>query len=166
MILVGGGSRSGKTRFALDLAAGKGSRLLYIATAELLDDEMCSRAQMHRLERGPRFETVEAPRDLAGAITQHAGKFDAAVVDCLTLWVSNLILAGVEDLRPAGEAVVAACVERPVILVTNEVGCGIVPENALARRFRDEAGWMNQRMAQAADAVYWMAFGCPLKVKG
>lgn len=166
MILVGGGSRSGKTRFALDLAAGMGDRLLYIATAELLDEEMHRRAEAHRMERGSRFETVEAPRDLAGAVAEHVARFDGVVIDCLTLWVSNLMLSGVEDLRRHGEALASACSGRPVVLVTNEVGSGIVPENALARRFRDEAGWMNQRMAEAADAVYWVVFGCPLKVKG
>jgi len=143
-----------------------GGRLLYIATAELLDDEMRRRAEAHRMERGSRYETVEAPRDLAGAVAEHVGHFDGVVIDCLTLWVSNLMLSGVDDLRPHGEALAAACSGRPVVLVTNEVGSGIVPENALARRFRDEAGWMNQRMAEAADGVYWVVFGCPLKVKG
>ncbi|MBS1826155.1 MAG: bifunctional adenosylcobinamide kinase/adenosylcobinamide-phosphate guanylyltransferase [Acidobacteria bacterium] len=165
-MLVGGGSRSGKTRLALDLAAGMGHRLLYVATAELLDEEMQRRADAHRAERGSRFVTVEAPRDLAAAVREHAGQFDGVVVDCLTLWVSNLMLSGVEDLRPHGEELAAVCSGRPVLLVTNEVGCGIVPESELARRFRDEAGWMNQRMAEAADAVYWVVFGCPLKVKG
>ncbi|MFN7932728.1 MAG: bifunctional adenosylcobinamide kinase/adenosylcobinamide-phosphate guanylyltransferase [Bryobacteraceae bacterium] len=166
MILVGGGSRSGKTRLALDLAAGMGSKLLYVATAELFDDEMRHRAEAHRAERGSRFETVEAPRDVAGAVREHVGRYDAVVIDCLTLWVSNLLLDGVDDLRAHGEELAAACSGRPVVLVTNEVGCGIVPENELARRFRDEAGWMNQRMAEAADAVYWSVFGCALKVKG
>ncbi len=143
-----------------------GDRLLYIATAELLDDEMQRRAAAHRAERGARFATVEAPRELAAAIRQHASRFDAVVVDCLTLWISNLMLGGVEDLRRHGEELAEACRGLPVVLVTNEVGSGIVPENELARRFRDEAGWMNQRMAQAADAVYWVVFGCPMKVKG
>ena len=166
MILVGGGSRSGKTRFALDLAAGLGSRLLFVATAELLDEEMRCRAAAHQAERGARFDTVEAPRELPQAVREHGGRYDAVVIDCLTLWVSNLMLGGVEDLRPHGDDLAAACSGRPVVLVTNEVGSGIVPENALARRFRDEAGWMNQRMAAAADTVYWVVFGCPLKVKG
>ena len=166
MILVGGGSRSGKTRLALDLAAGMGSKLLYVATAELLDEEMRRRAEAHRAERGSRFDTVEAPRDVAGAVREHVGRYDAVVIDCLTLWVSNLMLDDVGDLRAHGEELAAACSGRAVVLVTNEVGCGIVPENELARRFRDEAGWMNQRMAEAADVVYWSVFGCALKVKG
>lgn len=166
MILVGGGSRSGKTKFAQDLAAGMGRRLLYIATAELLDDEMRQRAAAHRTERGERFETCEAPRELAAAVRSNVHTYDAIVVDCLTLWVSNLMLGGEADLREEGEELASACSGHAVILVTNEVGAGIVPENALARRFRDEAGWMNQRMAQAADAVYWVVFGCPMKVKG
>lgn len=165
MILVGGGSRSGKTRFAQDLASRMGNRLLYIATAELLDNEMAQRAKMHQADRGSRFETVEEPYNLPEAVRQ-AASFDAIVVDCLTLWVSNLMLRGSSNLRAAGDELAEACTTRPVIVVTNEVGSGIVPENELARRFRDEAGWMNQRMAEAAREVYWVVFGCPMKVKG
>ena len=121
MILVGGGSRSGKTRLALDLAAGMGSKLLYVATAELLDEEMRRRAEAHRAERGSRFETVEAPRDVAGAVREHVGRYDAVVIDCLTLWVSNLMLDGVGDLRAHGEELAAACSGRAVVLVTNGI---------------------------------------------
>jgi adenosylcobinamide kinase/adenosylcobinamide-phosphate guanylyltransferase len=168
MLLVGGGSRSGKTRFAIDHARSIGSRLAYVATAELLDPEMHQRAAAHRSERGPDFTTIEEPTDVAGWIRRHAGEFDAVVVDCLTLWVSNLLLSGTPDLtvRAADLADAAAVSPSQVIFVTNEVGAGIVPENELARQFRDQAGWVNQAIANRATEVYWMVFGCPLKVKG
>ena len=163
LILIGGGSRSGKSRFALELARAEGSRLAFIATAQMLDSEMGDRIEFHRRERGPLFTTFEEPFDLAQTI-RRAPDFDAIVVDCLTLWVSNLMLAG-RDI-PHQEVVDAArSATASVIFVTNEVGCGIVPDNELARRFRDQAGSLNQRIAAAADAVYWMAFGIPLKVK-
>lgn len=168
MMLVGGGSRSGKTAFALQRARACGPRLAYIATAELRDAEMRARALAHRDERGAEFVTIEEAFDVAGMIRSRAAEFDAIVVDCLTLWVSNLMLSGAEDVRAAGmrlaEAAAASVTE--VILITNEVGCGIVPENELARRFRDEAGWMNQLIASSSGQVWWLIFGCPLKVKG
>jgi adenosylcobinamide kinase/adenosylcobinamide-phosphate guanylyltransferase len=160
LILVGGGARSGKSRWALDRARKCGDRLVYVATAEALDDEMASRISKHRAERGNEFVTIEAPLDLAGAIRSLA--CDAIVIDCLTLWLSNSM--GLEDKT---EETVAVALESTadVIIVTNEVGCGIVPENALAREFRDRAGRMNQRFAEAADEVYWMVFGQALRIK-
>jgi len=133
---------------------------VYVATAEALDDEMASRISKHRAERGNEFVTIEAPLDLAGAIRSLA--CDAIVIDCLTLWLSNSM--GLEDKT---EETVAVALESTadVIIVTNEVGCGIVPENALAREFRDRAGRMNQRFAEAADEVYWMVFGQALRIK-
>ena len=133
---------------------------MYVATAEALDEEMTVRIANHRAERGDEFVTVEAPLDLAGAIRSLA--CDAIVIDCLTLWLSNSM--GGEDKT---EETIAVALESTadVIIVTNEVGCGIVPENALAREFRDRAGRMNQRFAEAADEVYWMVFGQPLRVK-
>ena len=165
MILIGGGSRSGKSRFALELAQRKGSRPGFIATAQALDDEMRDRIQKHRGERGDRFTTIEEPIDLAGAIQKSVDAgCDAVVVDCLTLWVSNLLLSDREvDSAPVIAA--ANATSATIILVTNEVGCGIVPENAMARRFRDLAGWLNQRIAQDAQEVYWTVFGVPMKVK-
>lgn len=157
LILVGGGARSGKSRWALERARKRGGRLVYIATAEALDQEMADRIARHRAERGADFETVEEPRELAQAIRSAPG--DAIVVDCLTLWLANVV----GDVE---EVIVAAVESRgEVICVTNEVGCGIVPENALAREFRDRAGWMNQRFAEAAGEVYWMIFGQALRVK-
>ena len=164
IILIGGGSRSGKSRQALQLARQRGRRLGFIATAEALDDEMRERIRVHRQERGPEFTTIEEPIALASAIARHASEFDAMVVDCLTLWLSNIAAS---DIEPETGKLLEASLASPaqVILVTNEVGCGIVPENAVARRFRDDAGRLNQRIADMASEVYWMAFGCALRVK-
>ena len=158
VVLIGGGSRSGKSRFALERARREGSNLVFIATAEAGDNEMRERIARHRAERGDEFRTVEAPVELAAAIRSSEG--DAIVVDCLTLWLANTMTGEFTDLQAAARAS-RSC----VILVTNEVGCGIVPENALAREFRDRAGILNQRMAECADEVYWMVFGQPLRVK-
>lgn len=166
VVLVGGGSRSGKTRFAQDLARKAGGRFAYVATAEALDDEMKERAAAHRASRGNDFVTIEEPRDVAGVLARRGREFDSIVVDCLTIWLSNLMLAGANDKSEA-EALIAAAQSAPcdVVFVTNEVGCGIVPENDLARRFRDRAGWLNQRIAEIADEVYWTVFGFPVQVK-
>lgn len=162
VVLIGGGARSGKSRFALERARREGTRLLFIATAEARDKEMRTRIERHRADRGSEFETIEAPLELAAAI--RAAKTDAIVVDCLTLWLANIldqdVDAATRELEDAAQ-LSKAC----VIMVTNEVGCGIVPDNALAREFRDRAGILNQRMAEAASEVYWMVFGQPLKVK-
>lgn len=168
MILVGGGSRSGKTRFALQLAEAAGPRLAYLATAALLDDGMRERARMHRAERGQRFVTLEEADHPAQLIAAEAANYDAIVVDCLTLWISNRMLAGLADLRQEAEYFARTCSAQSarIILVTNEVGAGIVPDNELAIRFRDQAGWVNQIFATHAAEVWWTVFGCPLKVKG
>ena len=165
LTLIGGGSRSGKSRHALELARAHGTKLAFIATAQAYDDEMRSRIAHHQRERGPEFTTIEEPLQLT-RIVQICTLYDAIVVDCLTLWLSNLMLAGQNIEAPTSEFIDAAtsAVNR-VIAVTNEVGCGIVPENELARRFRDEAGRMNQRVAAGAGEVYWMIFGCPLRIK-
>lgn len=158
-MLVGGGARSGKSRWALNRARKRGGRLVFIATAEALDDEMSARIAKHREERGNEFLNVEEPRELARAIRSAQG--DAIVVDCLTLWLSNVSGDGHPD-----EVIDAAKTTNAlVICVTNEVGCGIVPDNALAREFRDRAGFMNQRFAEAADEVYYMVFGQALRIK-
>ena len=168
IVLVGGGSRSGKSRFALEQARGRGRPLAFVATAEARDEEMTARAAAHRRERGDEFETIEEPLELDRALASVLPRCRAVVIDCLTLWLSNLLFAlPARDvtreiaslLRPA-----AAC-EAAVVLVTNEVGCGIVPDNELSRRFRDLAGTMNQQAAQAAAEVYWMAFGYPVRLK-
>jgi adenosylcobinamide kinase / adenosylcobinamide-phosphate guanylyltransferase len=162
IVLVGGGARSGKSRHALTLARQSGPRLAFVATAQAGDAEMQDRIALHQAERGPEFTTFEEPLDVAGLLEREGARFDAIVVDCLTLWVSNVMFAAAapRDFIPGA----AACPAR-VILVTNEVGCGIVPENALAREFRDRAGRLNQQAAEAAVEVYWMVFGIPMKVK-
>ena len=167
IVLIGGGTRSGKSTHALRLARERGKRLGFIATAEIYDQEMRDRVDRHRSERGREFITIDAPTGLAEALQTHALSFDALVVDCLTLWASNLLLAGTDDIPAETARVIGTAASMPfVVFVTNEVGCGIVPDNALARQYRDLAGRMNQDFAEAADEVYWMAFGCPLKVKG
>jgi len=169
LVLVTGGARSGKSRFAEqrlgELAPGGPWR--YVATAEALDDEMRARIAHHRARRGERWRTVEAPRALADAVRAPAEA--AVLVDCITLWLSNGMLDGAADdalLAAAGEVAAAARESGvPVVFVTNEVGGGIVPEHALARRFRDVAGWVNQRLAAACDEVFLVAAGLPLRLR-
>jgi adenosylcobinamide kinase / adenosylcobinamide-phosphate guanylyltransferase len=166
-ILIGGGSRSGKSRFALEYARRHAAPLAFIATAEARDDEMRHRIAAHRAERGPEFETIEESRDVARVIVEAGDRYGAIVVDCLTLWLSNLMFAGIMDIHREAATVLRVASESPstVVLVTNEVGCGIVPENVLARQFRDLAGAMNQQAAAAAQEAYWMAFGIPMRLK-
>ncbi|WP_313809478.1 bifunctional adenosylcobinamide kinase/adenosylcobinamide-phosphate guanylyltransferase [Sphingobium sp.] len=167
-VLVLGGCRSGKSRYAqARCEAMAGGRLAYIATAQAFDAEMADRIARHRLDRGGRWLTIEAPLDLAAALFETSGEVDAILVDCLTLWLSNLMLAGADigAARAALADAVAAC-PVPVILVANEVGLGIVPDNALARRFRDEAGWLNQEMAALCREVILLTAGLPLTLKG
>lgn len=167
LILIGGGARSGKSRHALQRARQCGPRLAFIATAVAPDDEYRARIALHRAERGAEFTTFEEPLAVAAVISEQAPRFDAIVVDCLTLWLSNLMHAAPGEIdEHCGRLVNAArSSSAPAILVTNEVGCGIVPANALAREFRDRAGKLNQQAAEAAVEVYWMVFGIPLKVK-
>ena len=165
-LLVLGGARSGKSRYAQHRSETIDGRLAYIATAEARDDEMHQRIDRHRADRGERWFTIEAPLDLPAAIAEADVKADAILVDCLTLWMTNLLLAEA-DWRAEVRALAAetARQEAPGIFVTNEVGMGIVPENALARRFRDAAGWMNQAMAEACDEVWLAVAGYPTRVK-
>jgi len=164
IVLIGGGSRSGKSSHALALARQVGERRGFLATAQAFDDEMRERIAQHRKERGPDFVTIEEPLDLAPVILAQQEALDVLVIDCLTLWLSNVMLGGQE---PRFDPLIEVAAESPMqcILVTNEVGCGIVPDNALARRFRDLAGILNQKAAARASAVYWMVFGVPLRVK-
>jgi adenosylcobinamide kinase/adenosylcobinamide-phosphate guanylyltransferase len=163
LTLVLGGARSGKSRHAESLITAGPPPWVYVATAEPLDDEMTARIAAHRARRGAGWCDVEAPRELAAAL---AGIHDAALVDCLTLWLSNLMLA---DADIEAEAVrlesALASMAAPVVLVSNEVGFGIVPDNPLARRFRDAQGRLNQRIAARADRVVLMVAGLPLVVK-
>jgi adenosylcobinamide kinase/adenosylcobinamide-phosphate guanylyltransferase len=167
VILIGGGSRSGKSAAALRILRSSGPRMGFIATAQAWDEEMRERIASHREERGADITTFEEPHNVAQCIAREEGRYDALVVDCLTLWLSNRMLSGEADL--AAECLnlvdVAANARSEVILVTNEVGCGIVPDNALARRFRDEAGRLNQQAAERAREVHWMIFGMGLRLK-
>lgn len=168
MILIGGGSRSGKSKEALRRLRAAGPRMGFIATAGAWDDEMRERIRLHREERGTDIVTWEEPLHVARRLRAEDGAFDAILVDCLTLWLTNQMLqAEPGDLAAeTAELLEAATVVRTeVILVTNEVGCGIVPENALARQFRDRAGRLNQQAAERASEVYWMAFGIGLRIK-
>ncbi|WP_199902701.1 bifunctional adenosylcobinamide kinase/adenosylcobinamide-phosphate guanylyltransferase [Azospirillum sp. B4] len=164
VILVLGGARSGKSRFAEGLITALPGPWTYIATAQAWDDEMRDRIHQHRAQRVPGWTTVEAPLDLAPALAAHG--HGPVLVDCLTLWLTNVMLAerAVEEAVAALEDALAACA-GPVVLVGNEVGMGIVPENALARRFRDHAGRMHQRLAAMATQVFLTVAGLPLKVK-
>jgi adenosylcobinamide kinase/adenosylcobinamide-phosphate guanylyltransferase len=165
--LIGGGARAGKSAFALAHARRLGARRAFLATAEALDDEMASRIARHRQERGAEFVTVEEPRDLAGALDGLRG-FDVVVVDCLTLWLSNLLVAGraAADIQAAVDALAVVVGARRcwTVLVTNEVGLGLVPETPLGRAFRDLAGWAHQRLARDADEIYLCALGVVLRL--
>lgn len=164
--LILGGARSGKSRHAQSLAEAFDGDLIFIATGEAYDDEMVERIDRHRADRGPRWNTIEAPLALGDAIRTHAAPDRLLLIDCLTLWVSNLMHAG-RDIGAATDDLIAAMCDAqgPVIFVSNEVGLGIVPDNALARRFRDEAGRVNQAVAAAANEVSFVAAGLPLRLK-
>ncbi len=164
--LVLGGARSGKSTYAEGLAKGHDGPLIYIATAEAYDGEMSTRIAAHVARRGPAWQTVEEPIELAGAIAEAATSGCFILVDCLTLWLSNLVL-GEHDIAAHTErllASVAGC-DASLVLVSNEVGLGIVPENALARRFRDEAGILNQKIAAVSERVVLVTAGLPLQLK-
>jgi adenosyl cobinamide kinase/adenosyl cobinamide phosphate guanylyltransferase len=162
--LVLGGARSGKSAYAEGLLAGLPSPWVYIATGEAGDEEMRARIAEHQARRGPNWITHEVPLRLAEALGAAGER--PVLVDCLTLWVSNLMFAE-QDIAAACEDVGRALVQRKAVtvLVSNEVGLGIVPDNALARRFRDEAGRVNQRLAKIADRVVFMVAGLPMIVK-
>jgi adenosylcobinamide kinase/adenosylcobinamide-phosphate guanylyltransferase len=165
-LLVLGGARSGKSRYAQQRAEALPGELIFVATAQALDDEMAARIARHRSDRGQRWRTIEAVIDIADVIQTEARPDRVLLVDCLTLWASNLMFAErdhVEHARDLARAIKNAA--GPVILVANEVGLGIVPDNALARRFRDVAGEINQIVAASASEAVFMAAGLPLKLK-
>ena len=165
LTFVLGGARSGKSRHAEALIEALPAPWAYIATAQAWDDEMKSRIAEHRARRSPDWLTLDAPLDLPEAIRRlPAGR--SVLVDCLTLWLTNLILAE-QDTAAAGRALIEVCAQAtaPVVLVSNEVGLGIVPDNALARRFRDEAGRLHQAVAARAGRVIFMVAGLPMQVK-
>jgi adenosylcobinamide kinase / adenosylcobinamide-phosphate guanylyltransferase len=167
-VLVLGGARSGKTGFAERLAMRAGNAPLYLATAQALDTEMLERVKLHQHQRQGRFATLEEPLALTAALRSAARRHDVVLVDCLTLWITNLLGAG-RDVAQAVDELVGALPEittARVILVSNEVGLGIVPDNALARMFRDLAGSAHQRLAEICTDVHFVVAGLPMTLKG
>jgi adenosylcobinamide kinase / adenosylcobinamide-phosphate guanylyltransferase len=164
--LVLGGARSGKSNFAERIAVTHSRGCVYLATAEIGDDEMAERVRKHKARREAHWRTVEAPLEIGSAIVAETEQGAAVLVDCLTLWLSNLMAAG-RDPDQETEALIRALGQAggPVVFVSNEVGLGIVPDNALARAFRDHAGRLNQRMAEIANDVFFVAAGLPLRLK-
>ena len=168
-LLILGGARSGKSRLAQDMAARRWLHPVYLATAEILDDEMAARVRMHRRTRARRWHCVEEPLEIAKIIRRGVPGTDGLLVDCLTIWLSNVLLKEGRGAfaRRRDELVKALHQTRQdVILVANEVGLSVVPEHALGRTFRDLAGWLNQAVAKEADTVVFVAAGLPLVLKG
>jgi adenosylcobinamide kinase/adenosylcobinamide-phosphate guanylyltransferase len=163
-VLVLGGARSGKSAFAEALLAG--GPALYIATGQAFDDEMAERIRLHRDRRGPDWTTLEEPLDLAPVLDRHLDPTRPVLVDCLTLWISNLMHAG-RDVTVETERLAEVLVDPagPVVLVSSEVGLGLVPDNKMARDFRDHQGRVNQRLAQICRRVVFVAAGLPLTLK-
>ncbi len=169
--LVLGGARSGKSRYGLSLAESFPAPRLFLATGEARDGEMAARIAAHQEERGPGWETRETPLELPEAVGQGQGRYGAILVDCLTMWLANLMLretATDDDLQAATRRLVALLekLATPTIFISNEVGLGIVPESPLARRYRDSLGWLHQQVARAADLVVLVVAGLPLVLKG
>jgi len=170
VILVTGGCRSGKSRFALEYANHHFSKKIYLATCEVLDGEMAKRVEMHKMMRGPEWQTIEEPLEIVNRIRSYREEDGVILLDCITLWLSNLLLRWDDDQKVMGE------VERLVegikeckfslIMVSNEVGMGIVPADPLSRRFRDLSGMANQRIGEISDRVVFMVSGIPIFLKG
>jgi adenosylcobinamide kinase/adenosylcobinamide-phosphate guanylyltransferase len=170
IVLVIGGCKSGKSRYALERVDRLAVRhKIFIATSVPFDDEMKDRIDRHRNERGSDWETVEAPDRLADAIQSNSGDDRGLLVDCLTLWINNLLMGSTDEkLLQRHVTELAKTLNQiggPIYLVSNEVGAGIVPQNPLARQFRDLAGTVNQAIASLADEVVWMVAGIPVKIK-
>lgn len=188
IIFITGGARSGKSSFALNMASELEGGKAFIATAQALDEEMRERIERHRMARGREWKTIEEPIEIAEAVKGLGGDYSAAIIDCITLWLSNLMMkehtivkspldpplpkggmGGLEafpmqvadilqSLEEAGKSIT-------LYIVSNEVGMGIVPENEIARRFRDYAGTLNRKIAEAADEVFLMVSGIPMRIK-
>jgi adenosylcobinamide kinase/adenosylcobinamide-phosphate guanylyltransferase len=167
-VFVLGGARSGKSAFAERRVVESGLAPVYLATGQAFDAEMKERIDAHQARRPASWRTVEAPLDLVATIEREAGPETALLVDCLTLWVTNLMLAG-RDVDAEGDRLgecLGAWREGLIVLVSNEVGLSVVPENAMARRFRDHAGRLHQIVAAACDEAIFVAAGLPLQLKG
>ncbi len=166
---ITGGARSGKSAFAEKLASELAGKRAYLATAQALDPEMAARIEKHRKDRGIAWDTYEEPLAVAELLKKLSGRYDVVLLDCLTLWLSNVMAHsdGDDVVSSRSDELVAAIKEfnGVCIIVSNEVGLGIVPDNPLARKFRDFAGMLNQRAALTADDVYFTAAGIPVKIK-
>ena len=169
LVLITGGARSGKSRFAESLAAERGGRVLYLATLQPLDQEMAERVLRHRESRPQEWRTVEEPLGVAHALEEAAGSFDTCVLDCITLWVSNLLLADMPEasILESVRKLIDGNSRRAstLIAVTNETGSGLVPEYELGRRFRDVLGEANQLLAGAATSAYLCTAGIAIDIK-
>ncbi len=163
-----GGARSGKSSYALKLGEERWHAPLYLATAQILDDEMARRVELHQQSRGAHWNCIEEPINIASVIEEAARDHDGLLIDCLTLWVSNVLLSeGSSAVASRSSELMAVLETAPeVIFVSNEVGMGIVPDNAMAREYRDMAGRLNQDIADVADDVILMTAGIPQFLKG
>lgn len=169
IVLVMGGARSGKSTWALRYVERSYRSRLFLATARSLDEEMRERIRLHQAARGPEWRLVEEPLDLAAALGARCGEADAVLVDCLTVWLSNVMLERGRDAVPEQRERLLDALEarsRSTVLVSNEVGMGVVPEHPLGRSFRDEAGALNQAVAGLADRVVLLVAGLPMWLKG
>ena len=167
LVFITGGARSGKSTFALEKTSRISGKKAYIATAEALDEEMRSRIEDHKRLRGDEWVTYEEPLKIADLVRDIRDKFSIILIDCLTLWLSNLMKAGL-DIEAEIEHFISSLLtphSSPVYIVSNEVGMGIVPDNELARQFRDMAGILNQKASAVSDEVYMVVAGVPLKIK-
>jgi len=170
IVLVTGGARSGKSNFAYNLADSMSPEKVYIATAEPLDEEMKDRIRKHQEERGKDWDTIEEPVDLAGTLDRIKGRYGTVLIDCVTLWISNLLHLYENDEKRVMDDIerltgICSEIDYNLIIVSNEVGMGIVPENRLARLFRDISGNANQMVGGIAGSVYLTVAGLPLKIK-
>jgi adenosylcobinamide kinase/adenosylcobinamide-phosphate guanylyltransferase len=170
IIFVTGGARSGKSTFAQEMAENIEGKRLFIATAEAFDEEMKKRILKHKEQRGDRWDTLEEPIRIGDSLRSAEGSYKTVLVDCLTVWMSNILIkysgrdeemSGVADEFFSGLEKFSGI----AIAVSNEVGMGIVPDNKLAREYRDRLGYLNQKMAKAADEVYFLCSGIPIKIK-
>lgn len=170
LILVTGGCRSGKSQFALDYANCHFRKKLYLATCEAFDEEMAERIEDHKRKRGLDWQTIEEPVRIAEAVREHHNDTEVFLLDCITLWLSNLLMKQKSDQEVMNEVggLIDTVKQSPssFIMVSNEVGMGIVPVESLGRRFRDLAGMANQKIAEAAQTVVFMVSGMPLFLKG
>ena len=168
IVFVTGGARSGKSSFAIAGALKIAGEKAFVATAEATDKEMEDRIRRHKKDRGGGWKTFEEPVAVARLIKEVDGRYPVIVVDCLTLWLANVMMSGLDEEKETGRlaAALRAVKRSTLFIVSNEVGMGIVPENELARRFRDAAGRLHQRVAGVADEVYVTFSGIPMKIKG